>query len=61
MGKYYVTTEFLYRSTTEIQADSVGKAKEVWENLSIEKIVGKKNIDIGELEDGIVIAIDEEL
>ena len=29
--------------------------------MSIEKIVGKKNIDIGELEEGIVIAIDEEL
>ena len=61
MGKYQITTEFLYRSTTEIQADSAEKAKEVWGRMSIEKIVGKRNIDIGELEDGIVIAIDKEL
>ena len=61
MGKYYITTEFLYRSTTEIQADSAEKAKEIWEEMPMKEIVGKKNIDINELEDGIVIAIDEEL
>ena len=60
MGKYFVTTEFLYRSTTEIMADSAEQAKEIWEAMSIEKVVGKKNIDIRELEEGIVIAIDEE-
>ena len=46
MGKYYVTTEFLYRSTTEIQADSAEKAKEIWEKMPLKEIVGKKNIDI---------------
>jgi hypothetical protein len=61
MGKYYVTTEFLYRSTTEIIADSVEEAKIIWEKMSIEQIVGKKIVDINELEDGIVIAIDKEL
>ena len=61
MSKYYVTTEFLYRSTTEIQADSAEKAKDIWEKMPIKEIVGKKNIDIEELEDGIVIAIDEDL
>ena len=61
MGKYYITTEFLYRSTTEIQADSAENAKEIWEEMPMKEIVGKKNIDINELEDGIVIAIDEEL
>ena len=61
MGKYYVTTEFLYRSTTEIIADSVEEAKLIWEKKSIEQVVGKKIVDINELEDGIVIAIDKEL
>ena len=61
MGKYYVTTEFLYRSTTEIQADSEEEAKEIWEEMSLKEIVGKKNINIEELEDGTIIAIDEEL
>ncbi|GEM_PF-4999371 len=61
MGKYYVTTEFLYRSTTEIIADSVEEAKIIWEKKSIEQVVGKKIVDINELEDGIVIAIDKEL
>jgi hypothetical protein len=61
MGKYYVTTEFLYRSTTEIIADSVEEAKIIWEKMSIEQVVGKKIVDINELEDGIVIAIDKEL
>ena len=61
MGKYYVTTEFLYRSTTEIIADSVEEAKIIWEKMSIEQVVGKKIVDIIELEDGIVIAIDKEL
>ena len=60
MGKYYITTEFLYRSTTEILADSAEQAKEIWEAMSLEEVVGKKNIDIRELEEGIVIAIDEE-
>ena len=59
MGKYYVTTEFLYRSTTEIIADSVEEAKIIWEKMSIEQVVGKKIVDINELEDGIVITIDE--
>lgn len=61
MGKYYITTEFLYRSTTEIIADSVEEAKIIWEKMSIEQVVGKKIVDINELEDGIVIAIDKEL
>lgn len=61
MGKYYVTTEFLYRSTTEIIADSVEEAKIIWEKMPIEQVVGKKIVDINELEDGIVIAIDKEL
>jgi hypothetical protein len=61
MGKYYVTTEFLYRSTTEIIADSVEEAIIIWEKMSIEQVVGKKIVDINELEDGIVIAIDKEL
>ena len=61
MGKYYVTTEFLYRATTEIQADSAEQAKEIWEKMPMKEIVSKKNIDIEELEDGIVIAIDEGL
>ena len=61
MGKYYVTTEFLYRSTTEIIADSVEEAKIIWEKMSIEQVVGKKIVDINELEDGIVIAVDKEL
>ena len=61
MGKYYVTTEFLQRSITEIQADSAEKAKEIWEKMPLKEIVGKKNIDINELEDGIVVAIDKEL
>ena len=61
MGKYYVTTEFLYRSTTEIIADSVEEAKIIWEKKSIEQVVGKKIVDINELEDGIVIAVDKEL
>lgn len=60
MGKYFVTTEFLYRSTTEIMVDSAEQAKEIGEAMSIEKVVGKKNIDIRELEEGIVIAIDKE-
>lgn len=59
MGKYYVTTEFLYRSTTEILADSAEEAKEIWQEMPLKEIVGKKNIDIEELEDGIIIAIDE--
>lgn len=59
MGKYYVTTEFLYRSTTEIQVDSAEEAKEIWQEMPLKEIVGKKNIDIEELEDGIIIAIDE--
>lgn len=59
MGKYYITTEFLYRSTTEILADSAKKAKEIWEKMSLEQIVGKKNINIKELEDGICVEIDE--
>ncbi len=29
--------------------------------MSIEQVVGKKIVDINELEDGIVIAIDKEL
>ena len=41
-------------------ADSAEQAKEIWEARSIEKVVGKKNIDIRELEEGIVIAIDKE-
>lgn len=41
-------------------ADSAEQAKEIWEAMSIEKVVGKKNIDIRELEEGIVIAIDKE-
>lgn len=61
MGKYYVTTEFLYRSITKIQADSADKAKEILEKMPMKEIVGKKKIDIDELEDGIVVAIDEEL
>lgn len=61
MGKYYITTEFLYRTITEIQADSAEKAKEIWEKMPLKEIVGKKNVDIEELEDGIVIAIDEDL
>ena len=44
MGKYYITTEFLYRSTTEILADSAEQAKEIWEAMSLEEVVGKKNI-----------------
>ncbi len=60
MGKYFVTTEFLHRSTSEIMADSAEQAKKIWEAMSIEKVVGKKNIDIRELEEGIVIAIDKE-
>lgn len=59
MGKYYITTEFLYRSTTEILADSAKKAKEIWQKMSLEQIVGKKNINIKELEDGICVEIDE--
>lgn len=60
MGKYFITTEFLYRSTTEIMADSAEQAKEIWKAMSIDKVVGKKKIDIRGLEEGIVIAIDEE-
>ena len=41
-------------------ADSAEQAKEIWEAMSIEKVVGKKNIDIRELEEGIVVAIDKE-
>lgn len=59
MGKYYITTEFLYRSTTEIQADSAEKAKEIWRKMSMEQIVGKMNINIKELEDGVCVEIDE--
>lgn len=59
MGKYYITTEFLYRSTTEIQADSAEKAKEIWRKMSMEQIVGKMNININELEDGVCVEIDE--
>ena len=51
---------YQYRSTTEILADSAEQAKEIWEAMSVEEVVGKKNIDIRELEEGIVIAIDEE-
>ena len=40
--------------------DSAERAKEIWEVMSIEKDVGKKNIDITELEESIVITIDEE-
>lgn len=60
MGKYYITTEFLYRSTTEIQADSAEKAQEIWEEMSLKEVVGKEKIDIEDLEDGIIVAIDEE-
>lgn len=60
MGKYYITTEFLYRSTTEIQADSAEEAKEIWQKMSLEQIVGKRNVNIEELEEGICVEIDEE-
>jgi len=61
MGKYFITTEFLYRSTTEIQANTAEEAKEIWDKMSIEEIVGKKVIDLRELEEGVVIAIDKGL
>lgn len=59
MHTYFITTEFLYRSTTEIQAASSEEAKKIWEEMTLEQIVGKKNINIEELEDGVCIAIDE--
>ena len=46
--------------TSEIMADSAEQANEILEAMSIEKVVGKKNIDIRELEEGIVIAIEKE-
>ncbi len=60
MGKYYITTEFLYRSSTEILADSAEEAKEKWEKMSLKQIVGKDIINIGDLEDGLIVDIDEE-
>ena len=60
MGKYYITTEFLYRSTTEILADSAEQAKEIWEAMSLEEVVGGINVDIRDLEEGVVTAIDKE-
>lgn len=60
MGKYYITTEYLYRSTTEILADSEEEAKDKWEKMSLKQIVGKEIINIGDLEDGLIVAIDEE-
>lgn len=61
MGKFYITTEFLYRSTTAIQADSVVEAEKIWEEMSLEDVVGKNKVDIEELEDGIIVAIDKGL
>lgn len=60
MGKYYITTEFLYRSITEIQAGSAEEAKEKWEEMSLKHIVGKESINIEDLEDGLIVGIDEE-
>lgn len=60
MGKYFITTEFLYRSTTEIQADSAEEAKEKCKKMSLKQIVGKENITIEDLEDGLIVEIDEE-
>lgn len=59
MGKFYITTEFLYRSTTEIQADSEEEAITIWEEMPLEELVGKKIVDISELEDGTVIDVYE--
>lgn len=59
MGKFYITTEFLYRSTIEIQADSEEEAITIWEEMPLEEIVGKKIVDISELEDGTVIDVYE--
>ncbi len=46
--------------TKSYMADSAEQAKEIWEAMSTEKVVGKKNIDIRELGDGIVVTIDDE-
>lgn len=36
------------------------KAQEIWEEMSLKEVVGKEKIDIEDLEDGIIVAIDEE-
>ena len=46
--------------TREIQDDSAEKAQEIWEEMSLKEVVGKEKIDIEDLEDGIIVAIDEE-
>lgn len=60
MKTYWITTEFIYHSSTEIHAESEEEAKRLMEDLSIEQIVGANDIPIEDLEDGIIVGIYED-
>ena len=60
MKKYYITSEFIYHTSTEIQAESEEEAKNIWEQLSMEQIVGYDSVSLEDLEDGLIVGIDED-
>lgn len=59
MKTYYITSEFIYHTSTEIEAESEEEAKEIWEQMSMKQIVGYDYVSLGELEDGLIVGVYE--
>lgn len=60
MKTYCITSEFVYHTSTEIQAESEAEAKRLFEDLSLEQIVGAEYIPLEDIEDGLIVGIDED-
>ena len=60
MKTYCITSEFIYHILTEIHAESEEEAKRLFEELSMEQIVGANYIPPEDLEDGLVVGIYED-
>lgn len=60
MKTYWITTEFIYHTSTEIHAETEEEAKRLFEDLSMGQIVGSDSIPIEDLEDGLIVGIYED-
>lgn len=60
MKTYCITSEFIYHISTVIHAESEEEAKRLFEELSMEQIVGANYIPLEDLEDGLVVGIYED-
>ena len=59
MKTYCIKSEFIYHTSPEIHAESEAEAKRLFEDLSMEQIVGADYIPLEDLEDGLIVGIDE--